>query len=181
MTTSPRSASEPQGSALLPFVLGLTFGLVIAAAIAMFVTGAPVPFVDRGILSNQNSERLPATAPMPRAQPPQPEPLVEPAPMAKPSASAQGSKQEKPAAAPVAGQPEAPARPPKNPSLRPRLNRLPPASSFCRLQPLSLLMKPSRCGFGLPSWALRPTSLRPKRMRPFSFECGLGRIEISRN
>ena len=110
MTTSPTPASEPKGSSLLPFVLGLTSGLVIAAAIAMFVTGAPVPFVDRGILSSQNSERLPATAPAPRAQPPQPESLVEPASMAKPSASAQGNKQEKPAAAPVAGQPEAPSQ-----------------------------------------------------------------------
>ena len=76
MTTSPGPASEPKGSSVLPFVLGLTLGLVIAAAIAMFVTGAPVPFVDRGILSSQNSERLPTTAPIPRAQPPLPEPLV---------------------------------------------------------------------------------------------------------
>jgi cell division protein FtsN len=108
MTTSPRPASEPKGSSVLPFALGLTLGLVIAAAIAMFVTGAPVPFVDRGILSSQNSERLPTTAPIPRVQAPPPEPLVESAPTAKPSALAEGSKQDRPATAPVAGEPESP-------------------------------------------------------------------------
>lgn len=39
----------PTGLAMLPFVLGLTVGLVIAAAVALYVTRAPVPFVDRGI------------------------------------------------------------------------------------------------------------------------------------
>ena len=39
----------PSGLAMLPFFLGLTVGLVVAAAVALYVTRAPVPFVDRGI------------------------------------------------------------------------------------------------------------------------------------
>lgn len=45
----PHNPLPPSGLAMLPFVLGLTVGLVIAAAVALYVTRAPVPFVDRGI------------------------------------------------------------------------------------------------------------------------------------
>lgn len=45
----PLNPAPPAGLAMLPFVLGLTVGLVIAAAVALYVTRAPVPFVDRGI------------------------------------------------------------------------------------------------------------------------------------
>jgi len=48
-------APPPSGLAMLPFVLGLTVGLVIAAAVALFVTRAPVPFVDRGIQRSSSS------------------------------------------------------------------------------------------------------------------------------
>ena len=40
---------RPDGLAMFPFVLGLTAGLVLAALVALYVTQAPVPFVDRGI------------------------------------------------------------------------------------------------------------------------------------
>ena len=91
---------------MLAFVFGLTLGLVVAAAIAMFVTRAPVPFVDRGILSNQNSERLPAAAPSPRVEPVQPESVAQTAPVPKPSATTEETRQDKSASRPsVAAQP----------------------------------------------------------------------------
>jgi cell division protein FtsN len=95
MTKPTRPATSPQGKTILAFVLGLTLGLVIAAAIAMFVTRAPVPFVDRGILSNQNTERLPAAAPAPRLQPLAPEPVAESAPTPKPPTTSDDSKEDK--------------------------------------------------------------------------------------
>ena len=55
----PHNPTPPTGLAMLPFVLGLTVGLVIAAAVALYVTRAPVPFVDRGI---QRSSASPGTA-----------------------------------------------------------------------------------------------------------------------
>lgn len=96
---------------MLAFVLGLTLGLVVAAAIAMFVTRAPVPFVDRGILSNQNSERLPAAAPAPRVEPVQPEPVAETAPVPKPSATSEETRQDTSASRPSVAAP--PAQEPK--------------------------------------------------------------------
>jgi cell division protein FtsN len=96
MTTSTRPASAPKGKTTLAFVLGLTLGLVIAAAIAMFVTRAPVPFVDRGILSNQNTERQPTPAASTRVQPSLPEPLPEAAPALKPSSNNDQAKDDKP-------------------------------------------------------------------------------------
>jgi cell division protein FtsN len=91
---------------MLAFVLGLTLGLVVAAAIAMFVTRAPVPFVDRGILSNQSAERTPAPAPAPpsRAQSSRSEPALEAVPQVRPSGVNEQSKDDK-TAAPVASQP----------------------------------------------------------------------------
>jgi cell division protein FtsN len=105
---------------MLAFVLGLTLGLVIAAAIAMFVTRAPVPFVDRGILSSQNNERLPTPAASTRVQPSLPEPLPEAAPALKPSVTKDQAKDDKPsipatsqAASPSQGSSEPrPATPP---------------------------------------------------------------------
>jgi cell division protein FtsN len=88
---------------MLAFVLGLTLGLVIAAAIAMFVTRAPVPFVDRGILSNQSTERKPTPAASTRVQPSLPEPLLGAAPALKPSSNNGQAKDDK-ASAPAASQ-----------------------------------------------------------------------------
>jgi cell division protein FtsN len=89
---------------MLAFVLGLTLGLVVAAAIAMFVTRAPVPFVDRGILSNQSPERTPAPASPSRAQSSRPEPALEAVPRVRASGVNEESKDDK-TSAPVASQP----------------------------------------------------------------------------
>ena len=51
----PHNPNPPTGLAMLPFVLGLTVGLVTAAAVALYVTRAPVPFVDRGIQRSSSS------------------------------------------------------------------------------------------------------------------------------
>lgn len=114
MTTSTRPASAPKGKTTLAFVLGLTLGLVIAAAIAMFVTRAPVPFVDRGILSNQNNERLPTPAPSTRLQPSLPEPLPQATPTLKPSIGNDQAKDDKPSAPAIsqdAGTPQGSSEP----------------------------------------------------------------------
>lgn len=50
-----RPSLPPQGLALLPFVLGFATALVLAAAVALYITQAPVPFVDRGIQRPQGS------------------------------------------------------------------------------------------------------------------------------
>lgn len=47
-------AGRMQGGTLLGFLVGLIAGLSIAVVVAMFVTRAPVPFVDKG---NRNTER----------------------------------------------------------------------------------------------------------------------------
>lgn len=50
-----RPSLPPQGLALFPFVLGFATALVLAAAVALYITQAPVPFVDRGIQRPQGS------------------------------------------------------------------------------------------------------------------------------
>lgn len=40
---------------MFPFMIGLTVGLVLAALVALYVTQAPVPFVDRGIQRPQGT------------------------------------------------------------------------------------------------------------------------------
>lgn len=73
----------PLGATALPFVLGLTVGLTVAALIALYVTQAPVPFVDRGI---QRPHSTPLGVPPPAvtgADSPRPaEPLATPFPKA---------------------------------------------------------------------------------------------------
>jgi cell division protein FtsN len=58
----------PQGLALFPFVLGFATALVLAAAVALYITQAPVPFVDRGI---QRPQGTISGAPPETAQPSQ--------------------------------------------------------------------------------------------------------------
>lgn len=50
-----RPLLPPQGLALFPFVLGFATALVLAAAVALYITQAPVPFVDRGIQRPQGA------------------------------------------------------------------------------------------------------------------------------
>lgn len=49
-----RPGGRMQGGTLLGFLVGLIAGLSIAVVVAMFVTRAPVPFIDKG---NRNPER----------------------------------------------------------------------------------------------------------------------------
>lgn len=48
-------AGRMQGGTLLGFLVGLIAGLSLAVVVAMIVTRAPVPFVDKG---NRNAERM---------------------------------------------------------------------------------------------------------------------------
>ncbi|MCL4185530.1 MAG: SPOR domain-containing protein [Burkholderiaceae bacterium] len=47
--------SRMRGNTLLGFLIGLVFGLALAVVVAMFVTRAPVPFVNKG---NRAPERV---------------------------------------------------------------------------------------------------------------------------
>lgn len=52
LTSAPshlRGRTPPIGLAMFPFVLGFATALVLAAVVALYITQAPVPFVDRGI------------------------------------------------------------------------------------------------------------------------------------
>ncbi|MFM1881248.1 MAG: hypothetical protein RLZZ344_1482 [Pseudomonadota bacterium] len=113
MWISPTSDSPPYGVAMLPFALGLTAGLVIAAAVALYVTQAPVPFVDRGI-----QRASPATSPSatgPATQAATAEVLRPPEEEAKP----QARTNTKPSAPPPPPQRAvtAPASPPASPTI----------------------------------------------------------------
>jgi cell division septation protein DedD len=58
LTSAPsdlRGRTPPDGLAMFPFVLGFATALVLAAAVALYITQAPVPFVDRGIQRPQGS------------------------------------------------------------------------------------------------------------------------------
>jgi cell division protein FtsN len=65
-----RGRTPPDGLAMFPFVLGFATALVLAAAVALYITQAPVPFVDRGIQRPQGAiPGMPTDAGQPSSKP----------------------------------------------------------------------------------------------------------------
>ena len=107
VTTAP---GRIRGSTLLGFMIGLIAGLSIAVVVAMFVTRAPVPFVNK---ANRAPERV--IEPKSQAEAPDPNaPLYSKArPAQEPAAPAPGGTGPAVAVAPPAAAPSAsPSQPP---------------------------------------------------------------------
>jgi len=106
VTAAPRRV---RGSTLLGFMIGLIAGLSIAVVVAIFVTRAPVPFVNK---ANRAPERV--IEPKSQAEAPDPNaPLYSKArPAQEPAAPAPGGAPAVAVAPPTVPPPAAPSQPP---------------------------------------------------------------------
>ena len=66
---SPRHASRQHGSTLLGVIIGLVIGLAIALVVAIYITNAPVPFLNKVQRPTDNAPAAEHRRPPARSQP----------------------------------------------------------------------------------------------------------------
>lgn len=178
---SKRKSSSQGGSTLYGVLAGLLIGLILAAAVAFYVTKAPMPFVDRATRQASGPEKPidPRTAPDPNqglygrdgaaGTPPTGPTATAPTPLPDgktddlgaliatlPSADQAAAPLPVPVpAAPAPSKPPPrPSRPRRPPASRPhRPPSRPMAITICRPGPIVCRPMPSPCGRASCCWA----------------------------